>query len=562
MWRGSRVSEDRTHHEVDGEPLYRRRFKEVLSFHEPGLAPVSRGRTWFHIRSDGKPAYVSRFDRVFGFYEHLAAVQQGASWYHIRPDGTPAYTERFEWCGNFLEGRAVVALGRTEYSHITHDGTRAYPHTFAFAGDYREGTSVVVDGDGFMQHIDEHGHPISNARFVDLGPFHKGVAPARDTEGWFHITRAGLPLYSLRFAAVEPFYNGCARAVGKDGSVSVIAEDGTCLRDVRGPVQDEVLRVSHDLVGFWKARTVSEAIRLGLFNHLPSAEPELSRNTSLPRNGLRLLLSALEERGYVRRSPNGVWRLAALGHVIKTRAGDNTGYLAEHWDMQMRPIWDGLISSLRKGEPSFRATHPEGWFAWLDKNPSEMETYQRAMELYAKIDYDCLIDKIGTRGSGIIIDAGGGTGYLLGRLLRANPKATGYLLERPSVRTLIRVPLDVKGRLLVIDANIFSGWPVKGDSVLLARVLHDWPDSSAVSILDRARKALNPGGRIHIVERVIPPGASGAGMLGLHLYLTNGGRERTLAEFQSLLHDSRLRMESDQSVRSGIHVLTIRREHG
>ncbi len=39
-WRETRVSADRTHHTLGGEPLYEARFREVLKFHAPGLAPA------------------------------------------------------------------------------------------------------------------------------------------------------------------------------------------------------------------------------------------------------------------------------------------------------------------------------------------------------------------------------------------------------------------------------------------------------------------------------------------------------------------------------------------
>lgn len=230
MWQKSRVSQDHTHHEVEGVALYLNRFEEVLSFHEPGLAAVRERGKWFHIRPNGTPAYRARFNRAFGFYEGLAAVQDDVLWYHIRSDGHPGYAARFTWCGNFQEQRAVVIVPKESYAHILSDGRPAYRQRYRYAGDYRDGAAVVLEDSGLLLHLDRDGRELNGARFADLTPFHKGVAAAKDRLGWFHVNREGRELYSRRFQALEPFYNGRARAVTHDGEILTIDEQGRTLR--------------------------------------------------------------------------------------------------------------------------------------------------------------------------------------------------------------------------------------------------------------------------------------------------------------------------------------------
>lgn len=77
-WTDSRVSSCETHHVYldTQKSLYDQRFRIVLPFHSPGLAPViDQSGTAFHINDRGTHAYSQCFDRTFGFYEHLAAVQ-------------------------------------------------------------------------------------------------------------------------------------------------------------------------------------------------------------------------------------------------------------------------------------------------------------------------------------------------------------------------------------------------------------------------------------------------------------------------------------------------------
>jgi hypothetical protein len=77
-WTYSRVSSCKTYHICldTQQPLYHHRFKTVLPFHSPGLAPViDQNGAAFHINGRGENAYSQHFHRTFGFYQNLAAVQ-------------------------------------------------------------------------------------------------------------------------------------------------------------------------------------------------------------------------------------------------------------------------------------------------------------------------------------------------------------------------------------------------------------------------------------------------------------------------------------------------------
>jgi hypothetical protein len=77
-WTHSRVSSCGTHHISlhTQQPIYEHRYKTVLPFHSPGLAPVvDQTGAAFHIDGRGESAYSQRFNRTFGFYQDVAAVQ-------------------------------------------------------------------------------------------------------------------------------------------------------------------------------------------------------------------------------------------------------------------------------------------------------------------------------------------------------------------------------------------------------------------------------------------------------------------------------------------------------
>ena len=83
-----------------------------------------------------------------------------------------------------------------------------------------------------------------------------------------------------------------------------------------------------------------------------------------------------------------------------------------------------------------------------------------------------------------------------------------------------------------------SPWPVQADAVLLARILHDWDDDLALAILRHARATLPLGGQLFVVELVLSDTGVPGALCDLHLLVTTGGRERTKAQFTTLLQQA------------------------
>ena len=65
-------------------------------------------------------------------------------------------------------------------------------------------------------------------------------------------------------------------------------------------------------------------------------------------------------------------------------------------------------------------------------------------------------------------------------------------------------------RVLIKDGNFFESVPEGGDAYLLSHIIHDWSEEQRLSILGNCRRAMNPGGRLLIIEMVLPAGDSAA----------------------------------------------------
>jgi hypothetical protein len=85
-----------------------------------------------------------------------------------------------------------------------------------------------------------------------------------------------------------------------------------------------------------------------------------------------------------------------------------------------------------------------------------------------------------------------------------------------------------------------------GDACLLKHIIHDWSDGQAVQILETCRRALPASGRLLLVEMVLPAGDEPhfGTLLDLEmLVMTQGGRERTEAEYRQLLERAGFRLQ-------------------
>jgi hypothetical protein len=142
-----------------------------------------------------------------------------------------------------------------------------------------------------------------------------------------------------------------------------------------------------------------------------------------------------------------------------------------------------------------------------------------------------------------LVDVGGGHGILIAAILQANPRLRGILCDALHVVSDARPTLEAAGvadRCEVAPCDFFSSVPQGGDAYILKFIIHDWDDEHATSILRTVRQAIPEHGRLLLVENIIPPGNAPhpAKLVDLQMLLALGGRERTEAEYSSLLRDA------------------------
>lgn len=543
------VSEDSSHHILPNmNAAYENRFDEVLAFHvldDDGfkVAPVYLdGKAW-HIDTNGFAIYTCRFDRTFGFYCGAAAAILNNDWFHIDRNGSPLYSERYTFVGNYQNNLAMVCDKDGFYFHITKQGARLYVNKWRYCGDYRDGIAVVQAENGLSTHINVHGEFSTNKWFLDLDVFHKGFARAKDKSGWHHIDKVGQHVYPQRYASVEPFYNGCARVEKQNGELLIIDERGNPIRILRNADNDEFSSLSANLVGYWTTFAIASAVELNIFEYLPNNVESIAVKTKTNKNKLQRLLNGLAEIQLIELH-NDEWKILPKGEYLSYSHPMTLSTASLEYKGELLSRWFDLTALIR-GE-----VKQDDIFKKVTRNSLTASRHHQMLQSYALKDYLGLIDLLDIKPNDIVFDAAGGTGALSKLVAKKYPEAKVILGDLEEVIHLT----DVKDKC---KFNLFTTWPVSANKIILSRVLHDWDDEDAVTILREASRALRPNGEIYVIEMLLPKSGYDGSLCDLHLLCVTGGKERTYLQYKTLISDSGLKISTTLTNNSLVSVLCL-----
>jgi predicted O-methyltransferase YrrM len=208
--------------------------------------------------------------------------------------------------------------------------------------------------------------------------------------------------------------------------------------------------------------------------------------------------------------------------------------------------WTQFGASVRTGHSQAHNALGMDFFDYLEQHPELAQEFSAGMSSGTSVwapELAALIDTTNVRRA---VDVGGANGALLALLQKANPALQGIVFDRPNIAKDAEQHIARNGfaeRTEVVGGDFFDSVP-PGDLYLLKFILHDWDDESCVKILRRCREAMEPGGRIAIFEFVVGDDGedSLSALMDLNmLAVTVNGRERSLEEFDALLHRAGLR---------------------
>ena len=200
-----------------------------------------------------------------------------------------------------------------------------------------------------------------------------------------------------------------------------------------------------------------------------------------------------------------------------------------------------LPHSVRTGAPSVELTAPDGMWAYLQREPEQLEVFARAMTAHTAADIPTVLGAYDFQASRRIADIGGGRGLRLAAVLVPAAVATGVLFALPDV---VQAGGLAHPRLTRKAGDFFVDPLPKADTYLLMEILHDWADAETIAILSAVARAAPPDAKVLVIETLLADDSLDPHALTLDvvMLLSTGGRERTEAELAVLLRTAGLRL--------------------
>jgi ubiquinone/menaquinone biosynthesis C-methylase UbiE len=299
----------------------------------------------------------------------------------------------------------------------------------------------------------------------------------------------------------------------------------------------------------WVAQACYVTAHLGVPELLaagPRTAAELASATGTDAPALRRLLSALGSVDICHQRDDGTFEMTRLGQLLRPDVPSSMRAWALQWGGEAWQVWANLLYSVKTGNSARAHLSGESGFAHLERDPQAAQIFNQAMVDLTRLAARDIARAYDFAGQ-CVMDVGGGYGELLAQILTAYPSARGVLFDMPHAISKARDHLanrGLAGRCEFVSGDFFASVPGGADVYLLKTVIHDWPDDRAQDILRTCRRAMTPGARLLIIERLMPerldPSAANRALarVDLHMLVALGAKERTLKEMRTLLESA------------------------
>jgi hypothetical protein len=307
-------------------------------------------------------------------------------------------------------------------------------------------------------------------------------------------------------------------------------------------------------MGFMVASALHVAAKLNIADLLwdgPRPVSELAKETGMTESALYRVLRALASTGVFAELEGGCFTLTPAAYPLGRRAErpirDITHWISDPFHL---PIWAEALYSVQTGQPALELVHKKSTFEALFADEKVGQSFHNGMTNFSQLAAPAVLEAYDFSGIRKLVDVGGGHGALLRAILERHPGLHGMVYDLESVVAGAREAgseTSVSDRLEFAAGDMFESVPAGADAYLMKHIVHDWDDARSQKLLANCRRALGntKNGRVLLVEGVIRPGNDPDPFKFIDLemlMMCGGGKERTEAEYSTLLESAGLRL--------------------
>jgi hypothetical protein len=286
------------------------------------------------------------------------------------------------------------------------------------------------------------------------------------------------------------------------------------------------------------------AARLGIADFLkdgPKSSEELAALVGAHPHALYRVLRALASNGIFAETEERHFALTSLAEPLQTGVPGSVRGLAMMQNQKPRcRTWGGLLYSVQTGQSAFEHIYGMSNWEYYARDPDVFEQFNEGMAELTRQAAPAIVAAYDFAGRGRIVDVGAGRGHLMAAILKQDPQLRGIIVELPALIEGARQVLEAPGvaaRCEIVAGDYFTSVPRGGNVYLLKSIIHGMTEENALRVLQNCRRSMADGGRLLVIQVIVPPGNAPARIKMndiLHL-VEGGGQERTEAEYRALL---------------------------
>ena len=315
-----------------------------------------------------------------------------------------------------------------------------------------------------------------------------------------------------------------------------------------------------DMYGSAALPVVVAAIRLNVFETLaekPVTTDVLAQRLNLDARGANCLLGTLAALGYVRQR-DGQYALAPMAREWLTNAGRaNLAPFLQFWAALQANFYPTLADSIRTGQP------PINLYAWLETHPEVSNHFQEGLRALAQLFREGVADAIRVPSRPCrLLDVGGGHALYSIALCQKYSQLAAVVFDSVQALSVGRTSIDTANlnERVQVHAGDFmkDSWGTDFDVVLLFNILHGFRANDNMALLKKVKAALNPGGRVVIMDQIIGKGGLPVAetltqILGISFFHLVGGQTYTFDEMHRWLTSAGFgKIQLKRSLKAGV----------
>jgi len=312
--------------------------------------------------------------------------------------------------------------------------------------------------------------------------------------------------------------------------------------------------------GYWTTQAIFVAAELRIADLLadgPKLPEELGREAGVRGDMIYRLLRALASVGIFAEDDGGRFALTPLADTLRGESGQRA-YARLH-GQEFYQSWAKMLDAVRTGDAGFKLAFEMPAFEYFSKHPERGAVFDGAMTGHHGAEADPMLDAYDFSVFRELVDVGGGNGSLLMAILKRHRGMRGVLFDLPRVVERAGPAIEsafLGDRCRIAGGSFLESVPGGADAYLLRHVVHDWRDDDAVTMLRNCNAAMEPGGKVLIVEIVVPAGNDPSFAKWMDLMMvTYGGKERSEKQYRELFSAAGLQLTRIVPTRAGISII-------